>query len=92
MRKLNVSFMVVVLMVVFAGCSQAASKVSPAVPYRFAPAPCTKANFPGSPLMQRVGINYKERVAWIEPDWIMDLFVERDQVKNYRGEFLGKWL
>jgi len=92
MNKLKILLVIVILIVVFAGSSQAASKVSPAVPYRFEPAPCTKANFPGSPLMQRVGINYKERVAWIEPDWIMDLFVERDQAKNYRGEFLGKWL
>ena len=92
MNKLKILLVIVILIVVFVGSSQAASKVSPAVPYRFAPAPCTKANFSGSPLMQRVGINYKERVAWIEPDWIMDLFVERDQVTNYRGEFLGKWL
>jgi len=81
----------IVLIVVFAGITQASPKWNPAVAERFTPAPCVKADFSG-PLMERVGINYRERVAWLDPDWLLEPFAEKEKKEKYDGEFIGKWI
>ncbi len=63
--------------------------VEAAVPDRFTPARYVKADFSG-PLMQRVGINYRERVAWLDPNWLIPPFEQKELKRSYQGEFIGK--
>lgn len=90
MRKLKITQLIVILIVVFTGVNHAA-ELSPAVADTFVPARCVKADFSG-PLMSRVGINYTERIAWLDPNWLLDPFIKKEKTEKYDGEFLGKWI
>lgn len=91
MRGMHASLALLALVLVLGGSIQAASAAPPAVPDRFTPARCVKADFSG-PLMNRVGINYRKRVAWLDPNWLLKPFEQKAKNYNYKGEFIGKWI
>ena len=82
---------IVASIILIAASSPAAQQLSVAVPDTFVPARCIKADFSG-PLMKRVGINYTERMVWLDPDWLLEPFISKKKTAKYDGEFIGKWI